>query len=101
MSDARRGEIWSGSYRDGFPFVCVVVSSNLYNDVMHSALIVPFAGKPGDQGNPFTVRHPAHGSLFPDRVMWILSGELRERLGKLPDELMAVVNDRLRFVLGV
>jgi hypothetical protein len=67
MSDARRGEIWSGNYRDGFPFVCVIVSSNLYNDVMHSALIVPFAGKPGDQGNPFTVRHPEHGSLFPDR----------------------------------
>jgi hypothetical protein len=77
------------------------VSSNLYNDVMHSALIVPFGGKPGDQGNPFTVSHPDYGNLFPDRVMWILSGELRERLDQMPADLMSVVNDRLRFVLGV
>ena len=101
MSAFRRGEVWSGSYTDGFPFTCIVISSNAYNELMYSALIVPFAGKPGDAGNPFAVSHPRFGACFPDRVAWVLASELGEHLDDMPADLMATVDARLRFVQGL
>ncbi|HKD99165.1 MAG TPA: hypothetical protein VKB69_16415 [Micromonosporaceae bacterium] len=66
-----------------------------------SKIFVSTSEERGDQGSPFAVRHPVHGGCFLDRVTWIFDSELDEQLGDMPADLMGLVDDRLRFVVGL
>ena len=111
----KRGEIWwtnlgepSGS-EPGYRRPAVIVSANEFNKTTINTLIVVFltanAARARDHGNlwltPRQTGLPQPSTLNVTQISTVDRRILSGRIGRLPDNAMARIDDGLRLVMGL
>jgi mRNA interferase MazF len=111
----RRGELWWASYgapfgsEPGYRRPALIVSSNRLNEsALRTVLVVPLTRTLRVADRPGNVRLPVKGTGLREPSVAVCSQintvnklTLTERIGRVPDELMARIDDQLRLVLSV
>ena len=111
----KRGEIWwtnlgepSGS-EPGYRRPAVIVSANEFNKTTINTLIVVFltanAARARDHGNlwltPRQTGLPQPSTLNVTQISTVDRRVMAGRVGRLPDNVMARIDDGLRLVMGL
>ncbi len=111
----RRGEIWWASMGEpsgsepGFRRPFLIVSSNRLNESgLATALAIPITARLSRENYPGNVRLPERRTglskasvAIVNQVMTINRRLFTERIGRVPDSLMADIDDGLRLVLAL